>query len=119
MTSRQLENGDGMGSSGKVSSKLLGLITKTRAEAFLLRLANRDLGLSPTSTLFETTDLSVVEKLREGYPEMAEPLGDPKIFAAVLPNLQRYLRLAWNSPDQRSREWYLHEMRRHYRNATA
>jgi len=36
----------------------------------------------------------------------------------VLPWLQEYLRLAWRAPDERHRSWYLHEMRRHYRDST-
>jgi hypothetical protein len=107
-----------MGSSENTGRKILGLITQARAEAFLLRLANRDLHVRRTPVLSEEADPAVAEKLREGYPEMAEPLRDLKLFAEALPWLQTYLRLAWNSRDQRCREWYLHEMRRHYRDAT-
>lgn len=91
-----------MGSSRKAKSKILGVVTPTRAKVFLTRLANRSLDKDSA-------------KLRLAYPEMVEPL--PDSWEVALSWVQIYLRLAWDTPDERYREWYLHEMRRHYRDS--
>ena len=58
------------------------------------------------------------ERLKKKYPEMAEPFGDKfDIWVDVLYSTQIFLRRAWEANSERSRQWYLHEMRRHYRDA--
>lgn len=102
----QLESDLLMSSSGKSSGKILGVITPARAEAFLTRLANRNLEKD-------------IEKLKLAYPEMTEPLeGRPQQWGDPLYWVQIYLRSAWTAPDDRTRDWYLYELRRHYRDAT-
>jgi hypothetical protein len=97
-----------MSSSSKQVNKLLGVITQARAEAFLLRLANRDLEADP-----------MAERLRFTYPEMGAPFGTHlQLWSEALRWVQVYLRLAWRAPDDRYREWCLYEMRRYWRDST-
>lgn len=94
-----------MGSSRRTGSKILGVIEPARAEAFLLKLAN-------THPLND----AVAEKLSLSYPEMAQPCGG-RLSLETLTWAQAYLQRAWRAPNDRHREWYLHEMRRQYREA--
>jgi hypothetical protein len=93
-----------MGSSRNTDNKILGVITPSRAELFLRRLAN----LHPV-------DGAVAEQLRAKYPEIAEPCASGRSWLETLSWAQFYLRRAWDAPDERHRKWYLHEMRRDYR----
>jgi hypothetical protein len=101
-----------MGSSRRAGNKILGVIDPARAEAFLLQLAN-----PPTSGKITT---AYAETLRKRYPEMAEPVWKSlEEWTGNLIWIQLYLRHAWDAPDARHRDWYLHEMRRQYSHAAA
>jgi hypothetical protein len=117
-----------MSTSKKSEAKVLKPITRARAERFLLDLANHNPIGDPLSELLMavvretnpndqriTTEAERVKKL---YPEMAQPFeGTFTIWVNVLYWTQIYLRRAWTASDERSRNWYLFEMRRQYHDA--
>ena len=82
-----------MGSSRKDRVKILGIVPPARAEDFLQWFAN--LGDDDADQLFSK------------YPEMFHPSTTPEQVMAY----GRKLRLAWKSPDERIRDWYIFSLR--------
>ena len=112
-----------MGTSEKRVAKVLGVIDPKRAENFLLDLANR----YPVNELLagivrqrhpeNSLIVGPAQRLRKFYPEMAEPFGDQfRIWVDAIYWTQIFLKRAWESSDDRRRQWFLYEMRSQYRN---
>jgi len=98
-----------MSTSGKTGHKILGVMATSRAEGFLLDMAN-----PPNEPEEQSND-----RLIRRYPEVAEPLeGRPKGWENSFSWIRIYLQRAWTAPDDRHRDWYLFELRRLYRDAT-
>lgn len=91
-----------MSSSQRMSHKILGGGTETAAENFFCDLAN------------SVVDDALAQKLSRKYPELAKSIGSS---LEALTWLQGYLQRAWNAADNRTREWYLFELRRQYRDS--
>jgi hypothetical protein len=108
-----------MSSRRKTSSKVLGVLESTRAEAFLLDLANTDT-INVSMMNADQLSMDLATSFQRRYPEMFEPLGNhhPQLWAETLTWIQLCLQKAWRATDDdRKRQWCGYEMRRHYRDA--
>jgi hypothetical protein len=84
-----------MGTVQKSDNKVLGMITPTDAEEFLFEWANLSFDQS-----------RAIERLKKHHPEILSTIDD-----YTLALLQGQLRMAWDAPDQRHRDWCLYQMR--------
>jgi hypothetical protein len=77
-------------------SKILRTLSERDAKDFLEDLAN-----------LQEDDFKAVKRLRKTFPEMFHRhVNDGAVFIYA-----KYLRRAWDAPDQRHREWYLFALR--------
>ena len=100
-----------MSTSGKRGSKILGVISRGKAERLLVDWANlpldwaTDQGQLPLDRV-----LAARKRMLALYPDVFEGLDDRQLIV-VLCEVQRFLRKAWDSSDDRHRNWYLTTMR--------
>ena len=99
-----------MSTSGKRGSKILGVISRGKAERLLVDWANlpldwaTDQGQLPLDRV-----LAARKRMLALYPDVFEGLDDRQLIV-VLCEVQRFLRKAWDSSDVRHRNWYLTTM---------
>lgn len=98
----QLESKAMSNSSHKSTNQVLGAMSPRRAEKLLCDWANL------------RGDVAAFRRLFGRYPEIFEKNGEESTHTEIARWLRGLLLKAWDAPDQRRREWFIHEVEAYY-----